>query len=108
MIKSGSSLVDNAGNTMVQIVDAVKHVEQFMSGIADASKEQELGIEKVNSAISRIDAVTRENAALVETVATSATTLERRARSLVDTMSEFNLGLANDPRVDSRLGAFVR
>jgi methyl-accepting chemotaxis protein len=108
MTKSGSKLVDNAGDMMAQIVDAVKQVERFMSDIALASKEQGIGIEQVNDAIAKIDTVTRENAALVDTVAISSTALEERARSLVDTVSAFTLAAANRPTVGSSTFTNVR
>jgi methyl-accepting chemotaxis protein len=59
-------LVDQAGQTMEQIVEQVDRVARFMSEITSASREQSQGIEQVNQAIAQMDAVTQQNAAMVE------------------------------------------
>ena len=71
-VDAGSKLVDQAGATMTEIVQAVKRVTDIMSEIAAASNEQSAGIEQVNNAITQMDDVTQQNAALVEEAAASA------------------------------------
>jgi methyl-accepting chemotaxis protein len=60
--------VDEAGKTMAEIVNAVKRVTDIMSEISAASNEQSTGIEQVNQAVTQMDEVTQQNAALVEEV----------------------------------------
>jgi methyl-accepting chemotaxis protein len=87
----GSKLVDQAGSTMAEIVDAVKSVTDIMAAIAAASEQQGSGIEQVNEAVSQMDKVTQQNSALVEEIAASAEALEERAQSLVGLVSVFTL-----------------
>jgi len=93
---AGSKLADNAGKTMDEIVAAVKRVTDIMSEISAASIEQGAGIGQVNAAISQMDQVTQQNAALVEEVAAAAGSLQELAQSLVVSMSVFSL--AGDAR----------
>ncbi|RYG25479.1 MAG: chemotaxis protein, partial [Burkholderiales bacterium] len=65
-VDAGSQLVAQAGNTMNDVVDSVRRVTDLMAEIAAASQEQSAGIEQVNQAISQMDQVTQQNAALVE------------------------------------------
>jgi methyl-accepting chemotaxis protein len=69
-------LVHNAGNTMDEIVAAVKRVTDIMAEISVASVEQGAGIGQVNMAISQMDQVTQQNASLVEEVAPAASSLQ--------------------------------
>jgi len=65
-IRDGSSLADKAGMTMAEVTQAVARVTDIMGEIAAASAEQSRGIEQVNQAITQMDEVTQQNAALVE------------------------------------------
>ena len=65
-VNLGSSLVNQAGSTMEEIVSSVRRVTDIMAEITSASNEQEAGIEQINQAITEMDAVTQQNAALVE------------------------------------------
>ncbi|WP_051206105.1 methyl-accepting chemotaxis protein [Oceanospirillum maris] len=90
-VEEGSKLVDDAGSTMKDIVDAISQVTSIMTEISAASVEQRSGIEQVNSAITQIDEVTQQNAALVEEAAAAAESTEEQARSLVNSVSLFKL-----------------
>ena len=68
-VNLGSSLVNQAGSTMEEIVSSVRRVTDIMAEITSASNEQETGIEQINQAITEMDAVTQQNAALVEEAA---------------------------------------
>lgn len=87
----GSKLVDSAGQTMGEIVVAIKQVAQIMNDIAAASREQSSGIEQVGKAVSQMDEVTQQNAALVEEAAAAAESLEEQAKSLMEAVSIFRL-----------------
>ena len=91
-VDTGSKLVNQAGNTMDDIVASVKRVTDIMGEISTASREQEAGIEQINQAITELDTVTQQNAALVEEAAASAGSLQDQASSLSQVVSVFNLG----------------
>lgn len=88
-VEDGSQLVAQAGQTMQEIVQAVQGVTAIMSEINSASVEQSTGIEQVNHAISQMDDVTQQNAALVEQAAAGAESLEDQARKLSVTVANF-------------------
>ena len=91
-VDSGSKLVDAAGKTMKEIVTSVKHVADIMSEITAAGLEQSTGIEEVNRAITQMDEMTQQNAALVEQAAAAAESMEEQAENLARVVSAFKLG----------------
>jgi len=76
---------------MQELVDSVKRVTDIMGEIASASQEQSSGIEQVNRAVSQMDTVTQQNAALVEQAAAAAGSLEEQARRLSDAVAVFRV-----------------
>jgi methyl-accepting chemotaxis protein len=90
-VDAGAKLVDEAGATMLEIVDSVKRVTDIMGEISTASQEQTSGIEQVNIAIGMMDSVTQQNAALVEQAAAAADALEGQAGNLARVVSVFRL-----------------
>jgi len=76
---------------MEEIVNAVKRVTDIMSEIAAASSEQITGIEQVNKAITQMDEVTQQNAALVEEASASAESMREQANGLYAAVSVFKL-----------------
>ena len=78
----GSSLVDNAGQTMKDILQSVKQVADIMQEIAKASVEQSTEIEQIRYAVSDIDEMTQQNAALVEEAAAAAESMQEQAEKL--------------------------
>jgi len=91
-VDAGSRLVTQAGSTMSEIVVSVKRVTDIMGEITIASQEQENGIEQINQAVSEMDAVTQQNAALVEEAAAAAQSLKEQSARLAETVSVFNVG----------------
>ncbi|MBC3860528.1 HAMP domain-containing protein [Undibacterium jejuense] len=87
----GSTLVDDAGKNMEEIVAAIKRVADIISEIAAASEEQSSGIGEVNGAISDMDDMTQQNAALVEQAAAAAQSLQQQAMNLASTVAVFKL-----------------
>ncbi|MEC9482057.1 MAG: methyl-accepting chemotaxis protein, partial [Halomonas sp.] len=81
-IQQGSTLVEEAGTTMRDVVAAVRRVTDIMDEISAASQEQSDGIEQVNTAITQMDEVTQQNAALVQQAAAAAASLEEQASRL--------------------------
>jgi methyl-accepting chemotaxis protein len=87
----GSNLVDEAGKTMDLIVTSVKQVADIMGEITAATQEQSNGIEEVNQAVSQMDEMTQQNAALVEQAAAAAASMQEQADKLLQSVSIFKL-----------------
>ena len=87
----GTSLVDQAGATMAEVVQAIRRVTAIMGEISSASSEQALGVSQVGEAVSQMDEVTQQNAALVEQMAAAASSLKNQAGELVEAVSVFRL-----------------
>ncbi|TDN69862.1 methyl-accepting chemotaxis protein [Paraburkholderia sp. BL10I2N1] len=90
-VQSGSALVDEAGRTMTDIIGAVQRVTDIMGEIAAASEEQSSGIDQVARAVTQMDEVTQQNAALVEEAAAAAQSLEDQAGKLRTAVAVFQL-----------------
>ena len=90
-VDQGSRLVDQAGSTMGEIVDSVRRVTDIISEISAASTEQTGGIDQINVAITEMDQVTQQNAALVEEAAAAAEAMQERAAHLAQMVSVFQL-----------------
>jgi methyl-accepting chemotaxis protein len=90
-VERGTKLVDDAGKTMEDIVNAVKRVTDIMSEISAASAEQSMGIEQVNQAITLMDEGTQQNAAVVDEAASAANSLKEEAENLTRSVSVFKL-----------------
>ncbi|CAD6508767.1 methyl-accepting chemotaxis protein [Paraburkholderia sabiae] len=97
-VNSGTALVDEAGRTMSEIVQSVRQVSDLMGEISAASGEQHRGIEQVNVAISQMDEVTQQNAALVEEASAAAQSMASQASTLRDVVSTFKLPAAHETR----------
>jgi methyl-accepting chemotaxis protein len=93
-VQAGARLASDAGNTMEEIVSAVKRVTNIVGEIATASHEQSCGIEQVNEAVAHMDQMTQQNATLVGDSADSAESLEAQAKLLSDALSIFQMGKA--------------
>jgi methyl-accepting chemotaxis protein len=90
-VEAGSVLVDEAGATMDDIVSSVRRVADIMGEINAATREQTLGIEQINMAISQMDQTTQQNASLVEEAAAASETLQHQATELSDAVRVFRL-----------------
>ncbi|HOY69863.1 MAG TPA: methyl-accepting chemotaxis protein [Methylotenera sp.] len=88
---AGTQQVENAGQTMQEIVVSVKRVTDIIGEIAAASSEQSAGIEQVNDAIMKMDDVTQQNTALVEEAAAAAESMLEQADELMNAVSVFQL-----------------
>ncbi|WP_010112755.1 methyl-accepting chemotaxis protein, partial [Burkholderia oklahomensis] len=96
-IRDGSALADEAGKTMTEVTQAVARVTDIMGEIAAASAEQSRGIDQVNLAITQMDQVTQQNAALVEEAAAASQSLEDQGRELKQAVAFFRVdGMAAD------------
>ncbi|SAK96567.1 methyl-accepting chemotaxis sensory transducer [Caballeronia temeraria] len=91
-VQAGTELVARAGETMQRVGTAIQRVTDIMGEIASASNEQSRGIEQVNQAISQMDEVTQQNAALVEEAAAAAGSMEDQAKQLTAAVGVFRTG----------------
>ena len=90
-VAQGTTLVGSAGQTMDEIVDAIKRVTDIVSEISSASAEQSSGVTQVGQAVSQMDQATQQNAALVEQSAAAADSLRQQAQQLVHAVAVFKL-----------------
>lgn len=103
-VSMGSSQAKEAGDTMKEIVGAVSRVTDIMGEIASASDEQSRGIDQVGQAVTEMDRVTQQNAALVEESASASAALEEQAGFLRDAVAVFKINQAavQEPNVEER------
>ncbi|HLT76958.1 MAG TPA: methyl-accepting chemotaxis protein [Ferrovibrio sp.] len=88
-VKAGAALVNQAGQSLAEIVAAVKKVSDIVGEIAAASHEQATGLDQVNTAVAAMDEVTQRNSALVEETTAAAQTLAAQSRELAGLVSFF-------------------
>jgi methyl-accepting chemotaxis protein len=91
-VETGSRLVGEAGSTMAEIVTSVQRVTDIIAEVAAAAGEQSNGLTLVNRAVTDLDRMTQQNAALVEESAAAAESLKDQARALADSVSVFRTG----------------
>nr|WP_183380923.1 MULTISPECIES: methyl-accepting chemotaxis protein [unclassified Herbaspirillum] len=90
-VDNGNRLVEQAGVTMDRVVSSVRDVTAIVAEITTASKEQSVGIEQINVAITHMDSTTQQNAALVEQAAAAAQSLEDQTSALLQTIAFFKV-----------------
>lgn len=88
-IEIGTILVEQAKDSMHEIITSFQHVTDITSNISKANLEQSKGIKQINIAIAQMDKMTQENAALVEEVAANATGLAEQAAKLTEAFGQF-------------------
>jgi methyl-accepting chemotaxis protein len=90
-VEEGSTLVTQSGQTLEQIVTAVKKVSDIIGEIAGASQEQSAGIEQVNKAVMQLDEMTQQNAALVEQASAASQSMASQAKALSEMMERYEV-----------------
>jgi methyl-accepting chemotaxis protein len=95
-VREGSTLVEQAGVTMEEVVASVRRVTDIMGEITSASQEQSAGIAQVNTTILEMDETTQQNAALVEEAAAAAASMQDQAANLARVVSVFKLDAAHE------------
>src|ERR1700759_4637882 len=90
-VGDGSLLVTQSGQTLEQIVLSVKKVSDIVAEIAAASRQQSSGIEQVNKAVMQMDAMTQQNAPLVEEATAASEAMTSQARTLNDMMARYRM-----------------
>jgi len=104
-VSLGSQLVNQAGSTMAEVVASVQRVSDIMGEISSASREQEGGITQINQAVTEMDAVTQQNAALVEEAAGAAGSLQEQADRLQQMVAVFKVDGAEAMRTAAPVAA---
>ncbi len=107
-VEQGTTLVDQAGVTMTEIVTAIKRVTDIMGEISSASTEQSAGVAQVGEAVTQMDQATQQNAALVEESAAAAESLKVQAQALVQAVAVFKLAHGDSSHVPTRTPAPAR
>lgn len=97
-IERGADLVERAGSTMRDVVQAVEQVTNLVSHIAQASKEQSQGVSEAAQAVSHMDQATQRNATLVEQTAANSQALKGQAQALVQAIHAFSLDSMAEPK----------
>jgi len=90
-VEEGSALVTQSGQTLDQIVTAVKKVSDIIGEIAGASQEQSAGIDQVNKAVMQLDEMTQQNAALVEEASAASQSMAGQAKALNEMMARYKV-----------------
>ena len=90
-VEHGTTLVDQAGTTMAEVVSSIKRVTDIMGEISAASNEQAFGVSQVGEAVTQMDQTTQQNAALVEEMAAAASSLKSQATELVQAVAFFKV-----------------
>jgi methyl-accepting chemotaxis protein len=93
-VDNGSQLVDESGRTLDEIVGSVKRVTDLIAEITAASREQATGVDEINKAVTQMDQVTTQNAALVDEASAGTHALAEQARALAQVVAFFDLGSA--------------
>jgi methyl-accepting chemotaxis protein len=94
-VEHGTQLVDQAGQTMEEIVGAIKRVTDIVGEISSASQEQSVGVSQVGEAVTQMDRATQQNAAMVEQSASAAMSLQQQAQQLVQAVAVFKLSASD-------------
>ena len=104
-VEQGTLLVDKAGNTMTEVVTAIRRVTDIMGEISAASSEQSAGVDQIGEAVTQMDQATQQNAALVEEMAAAAASLNTQAGELVNAVAVFKLAQDSAYSAGTRFGA---
>jgi methyl-accepting chemotaxis protein len=104
-VESGAQLVQQAGATMDDVVSSFAEVAHLVTGISGAGREQSLGIEQITHAVSQMDEITQQNAALVEQAAAAAEGLQEQSQALIQAVSLFKLSESREVPVKVSLQA---
>ena len=89
-VEGGTRLVAQAGQTMNELVDQVKRVNDLIAAISAASKEQAIGIAQVGQAVAQLDEMTQQNASMVEESSAAANSLSDQAMRLAEAVQVFS------------------
>lgn len=114
-VRTGVNLVGETGKSLETIAAEVQEINKHVHAIAEASREQSLGLQEINTAVNTMDQGTQQNAAMVEESTAASHALAQEAKSLTEMLGQFRLGesgiaqrptsMAARPRVASKASA---
>ena len=107
-VSRGVELVGVTGETLKKIVSSISEISDYIAEIAQAGKEQSIGLNQVNSAVNQIDHVTQQNAAMFEETTSASHQLAQRATNLTETIGHFRVAGTAGTERDTRRGTTVR
>ncbi len=107
-VAQGTTLVDQAGATMTEVVTSIRRVTDIMGEISAASAEQSAGVAQVGEAMTQMDQATQQNAALVEEMSAAASSLNGQAQELVQAVAVFKLSHGEQLVTAARTGTPLR
>ncbi len=90
-VEAGTRVVEEAGATMKEVVTNASQINQFLTEISVACREQSLGVSEVGRAIQELDKGTQQNSALVEETASAAAALTSQTDILQDEIANFRV-----------------
>ena len=105
-VAQGTTLVDQAGTTMTEVVGSIRRVTDLVGEISAASSKQSASVSQVGEAVAQMDQTTQQNSALVEQMAAAATSLSSQAQGLVREVATFRIdddGMFDRTPVPSRI-----
>ena len=91
-VEAGTTLVAQAGQTMGEIVGSIQKVSGIVGEISSGAADQRRGIDEINAAISQLDQMTQQNAALVQQSTAAADSMQEQAQELARVVSIFKIG----------------
>jgi methyl-accepting chemotaxis protein len=94
-VETGVGLVGDAGKALDVIVSEVQEINQHVHAIAEASREQSIGLQEINTAVNTMDQGTQQNAAMVEETTAASHSLANEAAALSQLMAQFNLSASS-------------
>lgn len=94
-VDSGVVLVNEAGQALERIVSQIREVGQKVTEASTMAEEQAVGLKQVNTAVSEMDGVTQQNAAMVEESTAAARNLANETIAMMEQVSMFKLGNGN-------------
>lgn len=90
-VNEGSALVEASGSMLADIVKGIENVGVMMQGILTSAREQSTGIDHVSTAVTQMDSLTQQNAALVEEVSAASESMAEQAQRLNERVSFFRV-----------------
>jgi len=107
-VEKGTDLVNKSGAALTEIINSVQQVSQLITEIATAGQEQRQGMDQINIAITEMDSMTQQNAALVEQTASASEEMANQAQELLDSMGRFSISDATQSSVYSERHREIR
>ncbi len=105
-VRTGTNFVNEAGDALSEIVGGVKGVGDIIAEIASASTEQSQGIEQVNIAISQMDEITQQNAALAEEASAASVSMNEHSQNMMKLLNFFTLNPSENDVLASSFSSY--